>query len=144
MLIGLLFWMLTLLGCGYAVAAGAKDGRWACALLIGASVLSIPAAHIGHRWNQTEYAILVVDAVLLLGLIALMLKSDRFFPIWMAGFQLASVATHFSTIIVPGFTPGVYRGLESVWALPITLSMVLGIFLDRRVSLPTVQKPKRG
>ena len=134
MLIGLLFWTLTLIGCGYAAAAGGKDGRCAVILLLLASVLTIPAARLGHAWARTEIGVMSVDVLLLLGLYALMLRSQRYFPIWMVGFQLASVVTHLSTVLAPDFAPRVYRGLESVWALPITISLVVGIYLDRRKS----------
>jgi hypothetical protein len=91
MLIGLLFWMLTLVGCAYAAAAGGRDGAWACSLLVGASILSIPAAHIGRHWDQTEWGIFAVDTILLVALGTLMLRSGRYFPVWMVGFQLRRV-----------------------------------------------------
>lgn len=80
MLIGVLFWSLTLVGCGYAAALGGRDGRWAALLITSASLLSIPAALQGAFWLRTEYALFTVDALLLVGLYALSMKSDRYFP----------------------------------------------------------------
>lgn len=132
MLIGALFWALALLGCGYAAAAGGRDGRWAAILVICASLLSIPAAHLGMRWARTEVGVMGVDLLLLVALWDLALRSRRFFPLWMAGFQLVAVATHLATLIAPDFTPRVYRGVESLWAIPVIVSMALGAWLDDR------------
>ncbi len=78
-----------------------------------------------------------VDLGLLLGLYALALRSRRFFPIWMAGFHLIAVTTHLSTVLEPEITPRLYRAMESLWAIPITLAMVFGIALDRRAGIRT-------
>lgn len=132
MTVALLFWLLTLLGCGYAAAWGGKDGRWAVFLILSATLLTIPAMILGRQWQNTEYGILLVDAALLASLYALSLHSRRYFPIWMTGFHLVAVTTHVSTLLAPEFTPRIYRALESVWAIPMTLSMIVGIALDRR------------
>lgn len=132
-MIGLLFWLLTLVGCGYAAAFGGRDGKWATALIVAASLLTIPATRLGNAWGQTEFLILAVDTALLVGLFALAQVSHRHFPIWMAGFQLIAVVTHISTAIAPGFTPHIYRALESLWAVPMTLAMMWGIHRDRRL-----------
>lgn len=132
MIIPVLFWSLTLLACAYAASAGGKDGRWAACLILAASLLTIPATLLGRAWQRPELGILVVDAALLAGLYALTLASRRHFPIWMTGFHLVAVVTHVSAAIAPEFTPKVYRALAGAWAIPITISMVLGIFLDQR------------
>ena len=137
----LLFWTLTLLGCGYAAAVGGKDGLWASLSLICASLLTLPAERLGSLWASTEIAVMGVDLGLFLSLYGLTLRTKRFFPIWMAGFQLISVATHISTLIAPTFTPRIYRAMESVWAIPITVVMVLGIAMDRSRLDPPSRRP---
>ena len=132
-MIGILFWLLTIFGCGYAAAAGGKDGRWAAALIIVASLMSIPATLMGASWHGTETLIFAVDLALLIALYLLALCSRRYFPLWMVGFHLMSVLTHVSTLIAPDFAPAIYRALESLWAIPMTLAMIWGIHLDRRV-----------
>ena len=75
---------------------------------------------------------MAVDACLLAGLYILALRSHRFFPIWMTGFQLVAVVSHCATMIAPDFTPKIYRALEGLWAVPITLAMIVGIATDSR------------
>lgn len=131
-MIGILFWLLTIVGCGYAAVLGGRDGRWAALLIIGASVLTIPATRLGESWGQTEYLILAVDLALLCGLYLLTLQSQRYFPLWMTGFHLIAVSTHVGTLVAPGYAPEIYRALGSVWAIPMTMCMMWGIHLDRR------------
>jgi len=132
MIIGMLFWLLALLSCAYAAAFGGRDGRWAALLIILASVLTVPAAHLGRSWGQIELARMLVDTALLAGLYVLMLHSRRYWPIWMTGFHLIAVVTHFSTLLVPDYAPHFYRAMQSFWALPVLLSLLVGVTLDRR------------
>jgi hypothetical protein len=131
-MIGSMFWLLTLVGCGYAAAVGGSEGRWAAFLIFAASLLTIPATRLGESWAHTEYLILLVDLSLLIGLYALVLKSRRYFPVWMTGFHLIAVLTHVGTLIAPEFAPAIYRALGSLWAVPMTLCMMWGIHLDNR------------
>jgi hypothetical protein len=115
-------------------------------LVLGAAVLTIPAARFGRHWVRTEDAIFAVDLALLAGLYILMLSSRRYWPIWMTGFHIVAVVTHLSTILEPSFTPRIYRALESFWAIPVLLSMLLGVELDRRASraAPAGQQERAG
>jgi hypothetical protein len=133
-LIGLLFWTLALLCCSYAALFGGRDGRWATLLIFAAAALTAPATLFGRAWGETELAILAVDILLLAGLYALMLGSRRYWPIWMVGFHLIAVVTHLSTMLAPSFTPRMYKAMESFWAIPVLLSMLIGVELDRRAA----------
>ena len=134
-IIPILFWLLLLICCGYAVAYGGRDGRWAAAMLVAATLLTVPATFLGRSFGQTEVALFLVDLALLGGLYALMLKSKAYWPIWMTGFHLVAVVTHLSTMIVPEFGWKIYRALETVWALPVLVSMLVGIARDRTAEI---------
>jgi hypothetical protein len=131
-LLAALFWALALLCCSYAVIFGGRDGRWATLLLLAAAGLTAPATLFGRAWGELELAILAVDLLLLSGLYALMLASRRYWPIWMTGFHLVAVVTHLSTMVAPSFTPRLYKAMESFWAIPVLLSLLIGVELDRR------------
>jgi hypothetical protein len=132
MIIAVLFWLLVIVTCAHAAAFGGKDGRRAAMLVIAASLLTLPATVLGRGWGRTELAILTVDLMLLAGLYALMLRSRRYWPIWMVGFHLVAVASHLGTMVVPDFTPAIYRALGSLWAIPMLLTMMIGIERDRK------------
>ncbi len=131
MIIPILFWLLTLAGCAYAASAGGRDGRWAAGLIISASLMTVPVTLLGRAWQRPELGVLTVDLLLLAGLYALTLGSRRHFPIWMTGFHLIAVATHLGAAVAPEFTPKAYRAVAGLWAIPVTVSMVLGIVLDQ-------------
>jgi hypothetical protein len=135
MLIALLFWLLVLISCGHAITFGGKEGRWAAALIIAASLLTVIAAGMEENWGDLETARMIVDLALLLGLYSLMISSRRYWPIWMTGFHLIAVVTHLSVMIAPGFTPQIYRALQSFWAIPVLLALLIGVELDRRSAL---------
>lgn len=124
--------MLALLCCSHAVRFGGRDGRWATFLIIAGAVLTAPAMLVGRAWGETELAILAVDLLLLGGLYALMLSSRRYWPIWMTGFHLVAAVSHLSTMLAPDFTPRMYKAMETFWAIPVLLSLLIGVELDRR------------
>ncbi len=130
MMIILLFWFLALICCFYAAVAGGRDGKWATAIIILASILTVPATFLAH-WGQTQIPVMVVDTAVLIAMYVLALRSRAYWPIWMTAFQLVSVTTHFATLVSPSFTPAIYQAMESLWAIPGLLTMVVGISLDR-------------
>ncbi|GAA4024865.1 hypothetical protein GCM10022280_27190 [Sphingomonas swuensis] len=132
MVIGLAFWLLTLSTCAYAWTRGGRDGRLAAGLILGASLLSVPATLIGAHWARTEQAVFVIDIALLAGLYALALRSQRYFVIWLAGLHLVAVISHMSTLLAPDFAPRIYRALSNFWAVPMSLVMFFGIRADVR------------
>ena len=136
MLIFLLYWLLVLLCCGYAVAFGGVDGRRITLAMVVGSLLTIPAADYGRGWAEIELYILLIDAAMLVVFYVLMLSSRRYWPIWVTGFHIPSVVSHLSTLLAPGFTPQIYRALETFWAIPMLLALLIGVELDRRAGLP--------
>lgn len=132
MMIGLLFWALTLLCCGYAMVIGGRDGRWAGSMILAAAALSLPPMFMEDVYAKTELLIFAVDLLLLIALYVLMLRSRRYWPIWMTGFHSIAVVTHLSTMLAPSFRPLIYWAMGSFWAIPVLLSMLVGVMLDRR------------
>lgn len=127
-----LFWILTLLACGYAAAFGERDGKWAALLIVAVSLLTIPAARLGHVWGSFEPGVFLVDTGLLLALYILVLRSRRWWPIWMAGFHLLAVTSHLGAWLSSSFLPDIYFAAASFSAIPVPVFMVVGIALDRR------------
>ena len=135
-MIDLLFTILILATCAYACLAGGKEGRWATFMLLGGALATIPAAMLDPSWSRTQIPVLVVDTALLGGLLWLALRSNRFWPMWLAALHLAGVATHIATLIGDqGWSPIAYRMMQSFWALPMQFVMAVGIALDRQRGL---------
>lgn len=140
MIMGILFWLLASVCCAYAAIFGGRDGRWAVAMILLTSIVTVPATLLGASWGKTELAIFVIDAALLVGLYGLMLASRRYWPIWMTGFHLVAVVSHASTLLAPHYAPHIYRALASFWAIPVLLSLLIGVVLDQRAATAAVDR----
>lgn len=143
-MVGILFSILLLGSCAYAWLAGGREARWITVLIISAAVLSVPASYLDRGWSRTHLPVLGIDMLLLVGLMAMALRSKSYWPLWMTSFHLISVATHVATIAQPQLKPLIYFALQSFWSLPLLLVMVGGIMLDRRAGLPRTPAAQGG
>jgi hypothetical protein len=132
MAFAILFWTMVAASCGYAIVFGAWEGRVTTAIIISASVGTAYANKwLDFHWYSTNTGVFIVDLATLTAMYLVAARSRRWWPLWVAAFQLNSVAAHLATMISPEFSAQVYHGMESLWALPGQLVMVLGIFRDR-------------
>lgn len=132
MLVALLFWLMTLAACGYAAVLGGWEGRWTTALILSASAITLVSEQfIRHHWGTTNGIMFAVDIALFLGMYVIAAKSKRWWPLWVAAFQLNSVAAHIATVVSPEFSAAIYNGFEGLWAFPGQIIMVFGIWRDR-------------
>ena len=131
----ILFNLMLLLCAAYASIFGGRTGRAGSLIFVGATILTIVAFNANPSWQSTSYGIFAVDLACLLALLALALKSNRYWPIWATGFQAAAVATHLATLFAEDTVPDAYRALLSFWSIPILLVMVLGTMKDHKFDL---------
>ncbi|WP_148276612.1 hypothetical protein [Sphingobium sp. SYK-6] len=137
MLIAILFWFLCLSACAYALVLGGWEGRWTTlvVLLAALGTMAVNRWTSAHQyetfWASTNMMVLFIDAATFFAMFVIAGVSDRWWPIWVAAFQLNSVVAHFATMIDPAFSALVYQGYEGLWAIPLLLVMVLGIYRDR-------------
>ena len=115
----MLFYALLLANCGYALVSGGKPERLAAAMLLAATVLSklVALEMLGH-FRGFEPDIFWVDVALLLGLTALALNTDRYWPIWMTALHAYTVIAHLGALANPG-TVLVYMINSAVVSYPI-------------------------
>jgi len=137
-MIAILFWSLCLSACAYALMLGGWEGRWTTITIILASLATLIANHwlrtywFDLFWVDTNIAVLAIDLMTFAAMYVIAARSGRWWPIWVAAFQLNSVVAHLATVISPAFTALVYQGYEGLWAIPGQLVMVFGIYRDRR------------
>ncbi len=138
MLIAILFWSLCLTVCAYALLLGGWEGRWTTLTVILASLATLAvnrwtaAHHHDTFWANTNELVLLIDAATFAAMYATAAMSERWWPVWVAAFQLNSVVAHVATAISPAFSARVYQGYEGVWAIPLLMVMIFGIHRDRR------------
>jgi hypothetical protein len=129
----ILFWVLLVVSCGYALWRGRKYERIAALVFVTATILSI----IGHsplrgRYIELEASDLIVDSAVLVVVMTIALVSDRFWPLWAAGLQLVDSLSHVMKAIDADLVPTVYGAAERFWSYPILLILFIGAWRQHR------------
>lgn len=132
----LIFWAILLICCGYALLRGRKDERLAAAVFIAATATSV----MGHlvtdvRYYSLDISDVVIDSLVLVALVAIALTSDRFWPLWAAGFQLVGSMAHVLKMVDVTFAPWGYAVAARFWSYPILLVLFIGAWRQHQRSL---------
>ena len=109
---------------------GGRDERLAAFGFVLAALLSVLANR--SNYGQPEITELLVDSSLLLGLVYLALRSDRFWPIWAAAFQLVGTSVHFASMTETGTFQKAYANALIFWFYPVVVSLMIGTYLEAR------------
>lgn len=128
-----IFWTLLLLICGYAFLRGRKDERIAaaaCLLATVVTVLVIPPITV--RYSAPDTTQLAIDLAMLAAFVAIALRSERFWPLWVAGLQLTMTTSHLLKTVNPDLIPEVYYAAAVFWSYPILLIILIGTWRTHR------------
>ena len=145
MLSPLFYWTLLLTVTIYAFARGRLDERYAASICVFATVATIVVASpLSRKYSDVEFGVLTVDLLALAAFSAIALRSKRFWPLWVAGFQLTSTFAHAMKAVQLELLPQVYAVAERFWVYPIFLVIVIGTWRGHqrlirerdRVSIP--------
>lgn len=133
-----------LLCCAYTVRFGGRTGRYCVVLVVFTTVLTMAAARIDASFTRFMPALMLADLSLLAGLLTIAFTSDRFWPLWMAAFQLNCVTAHLVAVVSPRIVGPVYYAMETFWGIPILLAMAIGSALDQRHDRLVDMQPAEG
>ncbi len=118
---------------GYAILRGRADERIAAGICIAASIASILVVlPLRTRFSGVETGILLVDVLTLAGFTLLALRSDRFWPLWVAGLQLTTVLSHLMKAVDFDLMPQAYAAAARFWVYPIFLIIVVGTWRQQQ------------
>lgn len=137
----IVFDVLLLVSCGYALWRGRKYERIAALVFVTATILSVlgssplPARYVGIATGD-----LIVDTGVLAALVAIALFSDRFWPLWAAGLQLVDSMSHVMKALDSEMIPSVYGAAERFWSFPILLVLLIGAWRSHRRSQHEIQQ----
>src|SRR4051812_11809951 len=95
----LFFWLFLGLTCGYAIWRGRKYEQMSAIICILATVISVIGHVLTRRYQPLDYSVvqlsdLAVDNSMLVAFVVIALRSDRFWPLWVAGLQLTISISH--------------------------------------------------
>jgi hypothetical protein len=130
--ITILFIVALLLSSTYASFAGGRTGRAAALIQIVAAFLTIFADRQEIFWGGLDFGVFMVDATCLFALAWLALYSNRYWIIWIVGFQTSAVAAHLARLLAPDIVPKAYEALVAFWGIPMLAVMVAGARKDWR------------
>lgn len=128
-----IFLPLLLLSCGYALWQGNRDARIVAATCVLATLAThLAIAPLRERYSSVEEGVLLVDAATLLVFVMVALRSDRFWPLWVAGLQLTTAIGHALKGVHIELLPQAYGAALRFWSYPILLILVVGTFRNQR------------
>jgi hypothetical protein len=118
-------------GSTYALARGGAPERWGTAFfLVNVVGSNLAPLYSGKRFLTTETGIMAVDIVFMFVMIAMTLRAQRYWPMWIAALQLDAVLTHL--MMFAKTTPPFSYGLALyVWGLPIPIMLAAGAWRHR-------------
>ncbi|TPG42378.1 hypothetical protein EAH79_00240 [Sphingomonas koreensis] len=126
----ILFNTLTIISCAIAALLGGKDGRWIAFLYVSAVVATRIAFGYDSIWSHPQIPTMIIDIALLIGLLAVTLNSRHYWPIWITGFHVLTVAAHFEAMLAGSYGYRIYFLMESVWSLPKLVVLLIGVIMD--------------
>jgi len=115
--------------CGIGFRWGGFDERLASFAFVVATSLSWLAP---TNYLHTETIVLLIDFALLTCLIMLALRSDRFWPMWAAAFQLVGTTVHFASMTETGNFAWAYAIGLIFWSYPVLVALGLGTWFEGR------------
>lgn len=124
-----LFIPLLIIVLGYALIKGGTPERLAALIIIVASVSTVTTwAPSDLRYKSVEVGIFLTDFFMMLALVVLALKAERFWTLWVAAFQVMQFASHIPEVLVPDLLPVTYKVVISIWSYPMLILLAIGTF----------------
>lgn len=119
--------------CLYALWRGGPDERIVAVTCLAGTVATLLAISPLHgRYSGVEQGLMLVDLAVLAGFILVALRSDRFWPLWVAGLQLTTSIGHLLKGIDQELLPRAYGAALQFWSYPILVILVVGTYRRHR------------
>lgn len=117
--------------CGFALVRGGPEVRHVATAMLIAVAATVLASAFGQHWHGPNWGVIAVDVAFLAILVAIALRSTRYWPIWAAASQLAGCLAHLPAIFTQ-LPMKIYVTTQSLWAFPLLLSLAVGAWHDHR------------
>jgi hypothetical protein len=117
----------------YAFLAGRRDERQVGVILVvGVIATHLAWSPVRQRFGELEIGVMSVDLVVFVGFLWVALKSERFWPLWIAGLQLTTIFGHFLKAIDTGLLSRAYGAALMFWGYPILIILAVGTWRQAR------------
>lgn len=117
----------------YAMFCGRRDERVTGVIL----VLGVVATHyawspVDQRFAGLEINVMLVDLIVFAGFTWVALRSDRFWPLWIAGLQLTTLLGHILKLADAELFSRAYGAALMFWGYPILVILAVGTWRGER------------
>ena len=127
------FFALMAAACGYALLRGRTDARIVGAVfLVGTFATMCLRSSPAGGYSSVESGIFAVDVVCLLAFTYAALISDRFWPLWVSGFQLTTIFGHLFKAVDSDLLPLAYAAALRFWGYPILIMLAVGVWRQQK------------
>lgn len=135
------YYALLLLCAIYVLARGGMPERAGLAIIAAGSLLSSALiAAPAHRYSSFQSGVLWIDVAVAIALVALALRANRFWTLWVAALQVAAIGAHLLALADPGIARIGYSAVMSLWAYPMLLLVAVGAYRRERSSAPALDR----
>ncbi|WP_199555453.1 hypothetical protein [Sandaracinobacteroides hominis] len=114
-----------------AAVAGGRWERFIAATILIASIAT-PLVQTS-TFGEVEYGILLVDIALLAALIVAAIRSDRYWPLAAASFQLTGIVVHITRLVGGPVDAEAYGIAVVIWAYLVLAALGIGSAFEVRV-----------
>ena len=119
--------------CLYALWRGGPDERLvAVTCLAGTAATLLAVSPLHQRYTGVEEGLMLVDLAVLAGFVVVALRSDRFWPLWVAGLQLTTAIGHLLKGVDQELLPRAYGAALQFWSYPILIILAVGAYRHHR------------
>jgi hypothetical protein len=117
----------------YAFFRGSRDEREVGIICVAGALLThVLISPLADRFEAVETPVMVVDLAVFAGFLMVALRSERFWPLWIAGLQLTTMMGHFLKAMDSSLLPRAYGAALSFWAYAIVLILAVGTWRRQR------------
>tara|TARA_R110000824_G_scaffold44390_13_gene129204 strand:- start:4082 stop:4522 length:441 start_codon:yes stop_codon:yes gene_type:complete len=129
----LVFLLFLVAICIYALFRGGAPERWVACIVVGMLVLD-PAVHI---FTPLEYAKLdpghlVIDAAAWIGMFAIALRANRFWPLCVVSLQTIALVAHAARLLDMTIHPRAYMIMQIASSYPLLVLLMMGTYYHQK------------
>jgi hypothetical protein len=133
MLAGYLFWLSFIGATLYVLFVGTKETLYSILVMIGGVVATTLVFVFGsNKWLHLDKSVLAIDILALVLFVAIALRSPRWWPLLLCGWQLAAVAIHLATLYASQLLPRAYGIGQGFWAYLEFGTILIVTIIDRK------------
>jgi hypothetical protein len=127
-----IYYVILLLVSLYALLQGRSDERVAAATCNLATFATNAVYTPQGSYAGLETGVLLVDLAAFAAFLFLALRSGRFWPLWVAGLQLATLGAHAVKAVELDLMPEAYAAAARFWVYPIFLIIAVSTYRGAR------------